>query len=387
VDIQMISVESVNSLVEKFHGYWDLLGPFQVLAVLVIPVIAWVIRKPVTAAIMRLFQSIAKGLGFTISEEVENSIAPAIRVIIVAFGLIIANDTLVVPEPYFSIIDKILVTLCVVAVFSAHYSLCIYIPKLFVTKHKPGTKKKDPPPESTALLIRVAQLAIIFLGLASALRVWGVDIGPALTGMGVAGAAVALAAQDYLKNLMGGFNNAAERRFSVGDLISVEGLVEGFVESVNLRSTVVRRLDTAPVHVPNSLLANAAIINHDRRKYRRIYWKVSLTYSSSVETLREICQRVELYINESDYFLPADKARLFVRIDSFNESSIDMLVYCFTRSRLYADFLNAKQDLALTIKSIVTEADADFAFPSRSIYIEASDSADPTHFVAANAED
>jgi MscS family membrane protein len=382
----MTLVESVKSLVDKLHNYWDVLGPFQVVAVLSIPVVAWVIRKPVTAAVMKLFQSIAKGLDFTISEEVESSIVPAVRVLIFTFGLIIANDTLAISEPYFSIIDKILVTICVVAVFSAQHSLCIYIPQLFVTKHKTGTKKKETSPESIALLIRVSQLAIIFLGIASALRVWGVDVGPALTGMGVAGAAVALAAQDYLKNLMGGFNNAAERRFRVGDLISVEGLVEGFVESVDLRSTVIRRLDTAPVHVPNSQLANAAIINYDRRKYRRIYWKVSLTYSSSVETLREICQRVEQYINASDYFLPSEKASLFVRIDSFNESSIEMLVYCFTRSRLYADYLNAKEDLALAIKSIVTEADADFAFPSRSIYIEASDSAGPTHFVAADPD-
>jgi MscS family membrane protein len=380
----MASVESVNLLVDKLHNFWDVLGPFQVIVVLVIPLIAWLIRKPVAAAAMKIFQSIAKGLGFTISEEVESSLVPAIRVIIVTFGIIIANDTLGLPEPYFSIIDRILLTMCIVAVFSANYSLCIYIPQLFTTNKKTGTKKKETPPESIALLIRVAQLSVVFLGIASALKVWGVDIGPALTGMGVAGAAVALAAQDYLKNLMGGFNNAAERRFSVGDLISVEGLVEGFVESVNLRSTVIRRLDTAPVHVPNSILANEAIINFDRRKYRRIYWKVSLTYSSSVEALREICQRVEQYINDSDYFLPSDKARLFVRVDSFNESSIDILVYCFTASRLYADYLDAKENLALEIKTIVMESDGDFAFPSRSIYIEATDSAGPTQFVAAD---
>jgi len=132
---------------------------------------------------------------------------------------------------------------------------------------------------------------------------------------------------------LGGFNKAAECRFHVGELISVEGLVEGRVESVSLRTTVIRRLDTSPVHVPNSELANAAIINLDRRKYRWIYWNISLTYSSSIETLRDICQHVEQYIDESDHFVPDDKASRLVRIDTLYGSSIDMLVYCLPAQR------------------------------------------------------
>lgn len=380
----MFPVESVNALVNKLHEFWDVLGPLQVIVVLAIPLIAWVIRKPVTRATMQLFTAIAKGLGFTVGKDFESSVAPAIRVLIVTFGIIIANDTLGIPEPYFSIIDKILVTICVAAVFSANYSLCIYIPQLFTSNKKSVGGKKETPPESIELLIRVSQLAVVFLGIAAALKVWDIDIGPTLTGMGVAGAAVALAAQDYLKNLMGGFNNAAERRFSVGELISVEGLVEGYVESVNLRSTVIRRLDTAPVHVPNSKLANTAIINYDRRIYRRIYWKIALRYSSSVDTLRDICQQIEQYIQNSDHFVSVERGRLIVRVDSFKDSSIDILVYCFTRSRIYEDYVEAKEELALTIKEIVTQSDADFAFPSRSIYIEASENAGPGQFIAAD---
>ena len=61
-----------------------------------------------------------------------------------------------------------------------------------------------------------------------------------------------------------------------------------------------------------------------------------------------------------------------MRIDSFNDSSIDMLVLCFSQSNVWADYLEAKEELALSIKSIVMEAGGGFAFPSRSIYIEAS---------------
>lgn len=370
-----------NEIVNKFSLIWSGLGAFQDIIVLAIPVIAWLIRKPVANSVLQAISSIAKALDFSIGEDVKSTLAPTTKMIVVTLGILIAHEIIQMPEPFYSIVDKVLVSVCVVAVFSANYSLCIYIPNIF------SANKKASAQDRVGLVIRVAQFAVVFLGIAAVMKVWGIDIGPALTGMGVAGAAVALAAQDYLKNLMGGFNNAAERRFDVGEMICVDGLVEGVVERVDLRSTVIRRLDTAPVHVPNSELANAAIINLDRRIYRRIYWKISLTYSSSVESLREICQHVEQYIHDSDYFVTADKARQIVRIDSFNDSSIDMLVYCFTRSRLYSDYLDAKDDLALAIKTIVMESGGDFAFPTRSVFIEASDAAGPTQFIAADVED
>lgn len=288
---------------------------------------------------------------------------PATRVLIVTLGALVANHAIRLPGPFYDAINNLLVSICVVAVFSASYSQCIYIPQLF------GKKGNNLASEHAELAIRVAQFALVLLGFAAVMKVWGVDIGPALTGMGMAGAAVALALQDYLKNLMGGFNNAAERRFRVGDLICVEGLVEGVVESVELRSTLLRRLDSSPVHVPNSELANAAIINHGRRLRYRIYLKVALTYDTPVEILREISSRVKRYIEQSEQFVPADEANQFVRIDSLNESSVDMLVYCFTRSTVYADYLEAKEELVLSIKSIVLEAGGSFAFPSRSIYV------------------
>jgi len=95
--------------------------------------------------------------------------------------------SLAIPEPYFAIVNKLLVSICVIAVFSINYSLCVYIPQLFGS-HTNKTRA----PEESSLIVRVAQFAVAFLGIAAVKKVWGIDIGPALTGMGVAGAAVAL---------------------------------------------------------------------------------------------------------------------------------------------------------------------------------------------------
>ena len=100
--------------------------------------------------------------------------------------------------------------------------------------------------------------------------------------------------------------------------------------------------------------------------------KVSLTYTTPIDALRTIRDRVEKYIDDSDRFVPPDQAPRYVRIDSFNDSSIDMLVLCFSESNVWGDYLVAKEELALAIKSIVADSGGDFAFPSRSIYSEAA---------------
>lgn len=366
----------MNEFITQLTQVWDSTNALRIIVVLVIPVTAWFVRKPLADLTLKLFKAAAKKIGITVSEQIEESLVPANRVLVITIGLLIAHRIIRMPDPYFGVVQNLLISICVVAVFSIIHGMCGYIRELLE-----ATEKVQPPGQTT-LLIRVAQVVVIIIGVAVLLKVWGIDIGPALAGMGLAGAAVALAAQDYLKNLIAGFNNAAEHRFREGDWIRVEGLIEGTVESVDLRSTLVRRFDLAPVTVPNSELANAALANFSRCRYRRIFWKVALKYSCSIDSLRQMRDGIEKYIDDSGHFVSSNLAARYVRIDSLNESSIDMLVLCFTRSNVWADYLQAKEDLVLAIKSIVSEAGGDFAFPSRSIYVEASANASPDQFVA-----
>lgn len=364
-------MESLNAIISQLSHAMDDAGPLRFIIPLVIPVVTWFVRKPLTGLLLRLLKVTAKGIGLTISDKVEKAVQPAIQAFVVVFAALITLELLHLPDPFSGTIEKLLVSMCVAAVFIAIYDLCETLPELFARSRHDRTSGQS------TFVVRIARFIVVFIGVAAILKVWNIDIGPVLTGMGLAGAAVALAAQDYLKNLIAGFNNAFERRFREGDWIRAEGLIEGTVESVDLRSTLIRRFDTAPVYVPNSDLANAALINFTRCAHRRIYWKISLTYTSSIDALRTIRERIEHYIDDSGYFVSPDLASRYVRIDSFSDSSIDMLVLCFCQSNVWADYLQAKEELVLSIKSIVAEAGGSFAFPSRSIYIEASPEEEP----------
>ncbi|MEM7651082.1 MAG: mechanosensitive ion channel domain-containing protein [Pseudomonadota bacterium] len=222
-------------------------------------------------------------------------------------------------------------------------------------------------------VFKALKVLIIFIGAAVILEMWGIAVGPLLAGLGLFGAAVALGAQDLFKNLIGGITILAEKRFFPGEWIFVDGVVEGTVEEIGFRSTKVRRFDKAPVHVPNAALSDAVVTNFSRMTHRRIKWLIGVEYRTTVEQLKIIRDEIMNYILETDEICnPEDvQTHTFVRVDSFNNSSIDILVYCFTKTTVWGEWLEIKENLAIKIKEIVEEkAKTGFAFPSQSLYIE-----------------
>jgi MscS family membrane protein len=225
-------------------------------------------------------------------------------------------------------------------------------------------------PAAADWLIKALQLLFMTVGAAAVLEIWGVEVAPLLAGLGIFGVAIALGAQDLFKNLIAGLAVLAEKRFAAGDWISVDGVVEGTVEEINFRSTLVRRFDLSPVYVPNSQLADNAVTNFSRMTYRRIFWTIGVEYKSTVPQLRTIRGRIEDYLMSQEEFVKPPEASMFVRVDKFGDSAIEIMLYCFTRTTVWAEWLAQKEDLLLAIKGIVEEEGAAFAFPSRTIYFD-----------------
>ena len=171
---------------------------------------------------------------------------------------------------------------------------------------------------------------------------------------------------------------------NVRDWIFVDGVVEGVVENIGFRSTLVRRFEKAPVYIPNAKLADNAVVNFSGMTHRRIKWLIGLEYNTSTDQLRLIRNKIEEHISSDSNFASPKEASTFIRIDSFNESSIDLLLYCFTRTTDWGGWLEIKEDLALTVKDIVESSGAGFAFPSRSIYHHYTQNDSPEVFIPPN---
>jgi MscS family membrane protein len=219
-------------------------------------------------------------------------------------------------------------------------------------------------------IINAIKVLILILGLAAVLELWGIKIGPIIAGLGLFGVAVALGAQDLFKNLISGILVLIEKRFQVGDWIFVEGVIEGTVERIGFRSTVVRRFDKSLATIPNFQFAENAVVNNSLITNRRVNWVIGLEYRTTADQLKLIKDQIENYIKNNKDFVVSEDTLLSVKIEQFAASSIDIRLICFTKTAEYLEWMKVKDALAIEIKSIVEKNNASFAFPSTSIYVE-----------------
>lgn len=191
------------------------------------------------------------------------------------------------------------------------------------------------------------------------------DVSGLVAGLGLGGLAFALAAKEAVGNLIGGIVIVTEKPFSIGDWILTPS-VEGTVEDINFRSTKVRTFSQALVTVPNSTLANEPITNWSRMGKRRINFHLGLNFQTTKEQIERVSKRIEQLLRTHEEIHPDS---IMVAFDHYNENSLDILIYFFTHTTVWAEHLRIKHDINLKIMGILEEEGVEVAFPSRTIYV------------------
>lgn len=345
------------------EGLWGVnIGDLLIAIAIVLGFLA--VRRIFTRVVLGRLSAWAGRSQMAFSKESIDALQGPVALVPVALGAFLALEYLELDGSVAELGGRVIRSLVVTIIFWSLYNLVTPLSVLLERLNHVLTSVM------LEWLVKALRLAVAFVGVATVLDVWGIKIGPVLAGLGLIGVAVALGAQDLFKNLIGGILILVEKRFEHGDWVNIEGVVEGTVESIGFRSTVVRRFDKAPVFVPNARFADSPVINFSKMTHRRIYWKVGVLYSSSVEQLREIRDGIERYIVEDEAFASPSEVATFVRIDSFADSSIDIMIYCFTRTTDWGEWLAIKERFAYHIKELVEGVGSGFAFPSRSVYVE-----------------
>lgn len=322
------------------------------------------LRGLMTRFLMGWLRMMTKRTPWTLDDQILATIEPPVRFVPLVMGLFFSFQVLKLEGMPDQMASNLVRSLIAFTIFWALYRA---ITPLSVLLHRLDRIFSV---EMVEWMTRAIRVLVFIIGAAAVLEIWGIKVGPIIAGFGLIGVAVALGAQDLFKNLIAGLLILAEKRFHKGDWIHVEGVVEGHVETIGFRSTMVRRFDKAPVMVPNSQLSDTAVINFTAMTHRRIKWLVGVEYRTTVDQLRDIRDQIAAYIEETPEFAPATDVSTFVRIDSFGDSSINILVYCFTLTTKWGEYLEIKERLAYKIMDIVHGAGTAFAFPSRSLYVE-----------------
>ncbi len=239
------------------------------------------------------------------------------------------------------------------------------------------------------LTIKVINGVIVLLAIIAILKIFGVNLTALLSGLGIAGAAIAFAAKDSIANIFGSISILIGDVFEQGDWIETSA-VNGTVVEIGLRASTIRTFDNALISVPNSQLANDGVKNWSRRRIgRRIKMDIGVTYQSDFDDIRQAILDIKEMLKDhpgiadqrTEYSNSARESKLvstedykgikrttLVFMDEFAGSSINILVYCFSRTVDWEEWLEVKEDVMFKIAEILTQNNLAFAYPSLALY-------------------
>ncbi|WOO43229.1 mechanosensitive ion channel family protein [Rubellicoccus peritrichatus] len=208
---------------------------------------------------------------------------------------------------------------------------------------------------------------IIVIGVLMVIDNLGYNVSGILATLGLGGAALAFASKDTIGNLFGTLMIMLDRPFKVGDWIIVGNQVDGDVESIGLRSTKVRTWPKTVMSIPNGVLANEYINNWSRMPKRRVKQYVGISYEASADDMEGIVADIkELLKNDEG----VQQEFILVNFTDFGESSLDILVYYFTKTTAWVPHMEVRERVNCNIMRAVRARGLSIAFPARSLYME-----------------
>jgi MscS family membrane protein len=232
-------------------------------------------------------------------------------------------------------------------------------------KGRAGASDYDP--TTTEAIAKLVRLAVIITAALVALQTLGFSIAGVLAFGGVGGIAIGFAAKDLLANFFGGLMIYLDRPFKIGDWInSPDREIEGTVEKIGWRLTVIRTFDKRPLYLPNSAFSSIAVVNPSRMSHRRINETIGIRYGD-VKLMAPIIERVKLMLQNHPEIDCSQT--LIVNFNKFAASSLDFFIYTFTKTTNWVHYHAVKQDVLLKIAEIIEQEGAEIAFPTSTIHL------------------
>ncbi|MES2919548.1 MAG: mechanosensitive ion channel domain-containing protein [Pseudomonadota bacterium] len=228
---------------------------------------------------------------------------------------------------------------------------------------------------SARAIAKLLRIAILITAALMLLQKLGYSISGVLAFGGIGGIAVGFAAKDLLANFFGGLMIYLDRPFSIGDAVrSPDRNIEGTVEYIGWRQTIIRTPEMRPLYVPNSTFASIAVENPSRMTHRRLQQAIGLRYDDW-RHLPALVEQIRAMLQTHDGIDP--EQTLIVNFERFGESTLDIGLLAYTRACDLPGFSAIRQDVYFRILEIVDAAGAEIAFPTRTLHLAAAPAGTP----------
>lgn len=286
-----------------------------------------------------------------------------IKALLISIGIYIGILIINPPKAILDICKKLfnIVVICIIAKGLVNF----VDPKKGIIKKLRNDDKPDGNRTVASFTGKILKY-IIYIGAGLLiLAVWGINPSSLIAGLGVGSAVVALAAQDFVKNLISGFSILSDRPFLVGDWIMV-GTNEGEVIEISFRTTKIKTADNTVVTIQNSLFSTNTVINYARMEQRRYLMNIKLPLETNSDKIEKIVNRIKFILDNSDNI---DKEKTRVNFNTIELDGVNIIIIIYTDIVAYGEYLNFRENINTQILKVLESENVKIAYPGQNVYV------------------
>lgn len=344
-------IMSLTQFVVSAHPYVQalvILGTALVAALVILPFVAGFVRY------------LTRKTETDVDDQIISALNTPIVYFVVLVGASFSLPLLALPPGVESVAGSIIKTLFVLVVGQAIFRVVRILLDGAVRSERLTTVNAQTAPLFKNLSLIVIGAAVLY-GL---FIVWGIDVTAWLASAGIIGIAVGFAAKDTLSNIIAGVFILADKPYSVGDFVELGSGETGIVESIGLRSTRIVTFSDAEVTIPNTVIANEAIINKSTGPDTgRVNLDIGVAYGTDVEKVKKLLLGVA---NDHEKVLDDPEPAVF--FTEFADSSLNFRLACRVRDPL--DVYGTKSELRFIVDDLFRKENIEIPFPQRDVNLK-----------------
>ncbi len=359
--LEYTSNQKLGFLAKTFLG----LKIWQYIAMILVALLSLIIHKLLTVFFNRVISKLLVKLGYKkIASSIILPVARPFSVFVILFLIKEIYPVFQLPiqfGQYILWVLKAIVPFFLVVVIYRIVDIISYYLKNIAAKTENTLDDQLVP-----LVKKSLKIVVIIGGCLFILENLNFDITGLLAGISIGGLAFALAAQDTIKNLFGSLTIFIDKPFQVGDWVVADG-VDGTVEEVGFRSTRIRTFHNSLLSIPNGKIADMTVDNMGLRVYRRFSTTIGITYDTPADVIEVFVEGLREMVRNH----PKTRKDFFeIHLNSFGNSSLNILFYIFFEVPDWSKELSTRQDIMINIIRLAEKIGVRFAFPTSTLHIE-----------------
>ena len=353
-------MEQIINIIESIKA----LQIIDVIVAICLIILFKVLSPSISYVIIKLFKFNSKGKRAIKESAFYTPLKVFFTILGVYLAILFLKAPLNLPENIMNIVTKVFQIISVLAFAKALASSFTVQSSLIRGIRKKW--KNDVEDSMLEFALKVARAIIYIIALFIVLAILQINLSGLVAGLGIGGIIVTLAAQDTAKNIFGGVVLFIDKPFNVGDWIQTPNY-EGAVEDITFRTTRIRSAENYVINIPNSTIADSAVINWSKLEKRRYKINLMLSLNTRSEQIAQVSDKIREMLSNNPEVINEDTTVTFTNIAN---NGLDLMIDIYVKTTVYKEYLKLKNQLNKNIMDIIHNSQIEIANQATTVYLE-----------------